>query len=111
MERKEWLETFLRLADSNATTLQYRKLLRLKANALAPHVKNLSVYRQELQDIYEQEKKREEAKQKKKKIIEELQVKVRTVTSERSDVVKDGLEGLSWDAPGMEAPGRPGPDD
>lgn len=55
MERKQWLETFLKLADNAAPAIEYRKRLRIMSNALGPHVKRITEYRKELQDIYDYE--------------------------------------------------------
>jgi peptidoglycan hydrolase CwlO-like protein len=51
MNRKQWLKTFLDLADSNSPTIEYRKKLRLKARELGPHVQNIARYRAELAEI------------------------------------------------------------
>jgi len=57
MNRKQWLETFIELADSGAPALQYRRKLGLKTNVLGTHVKQLGLYRDELNNICEQEEK------------------------------------------------------
>lgn len=63
MDRKQWLETFLELADKGAPTLEYRKRLRIKVNPLRDHIKNIGSYRKELQDIKdEEERTREKAR-------------------------------------------------
>ena len=55
MTRKQWLETFLHLADSGAAAIDYRKRLRLKTNVLGIHIAKLGSYREELAAIIKQE--------------------------------------------------------
>ena len=49
--RKQWLETFIKLAVSGAAALEYRKQLKLKTNVLGPHIKRLGKYQEELAEI------------------------------------------------------------
>jgi len=55
MNRKEWLETFLRLADKGANTLEYRRYLRIMAKDLPAHVRAMDNYRRELNELYSTE--------------------------------------------------------
>lgn len=55
MTRKQWLETFIHLAVSGASALEYRKRLRLKTNVLRAHVKSLGSYQEELAAILAEE--------------------------------------------------------
>jgi len=71
MERKEWLKTFIDLADRNAKALEYRKALRIKAQLLPVHVRNLEAYRRELSDLEKVERRNKVAmssKTKEKKV-------------------------------------------
>ena len=53
--RKEWLETFINLADGGASSLEYRRKLGILAQHLPPHVKSLTAYRNELGEIKQSE--------------------------------------------------------
>ena len=48
MTRKEWLETFLHLADNNAIAMEYRRKLGIRAQKLPTFVKRIPGYRKEL---------------------------------------------------------------
>ena len=48
MQRKEWLETFLKLVHGGAATIEYRKRLRLKTPDVAKHIKRIGDYQREL---------------------------------------------------------------
>jgi hypothetical protein len=67
MDRKLWLETFIKLAVSGAPAIEYRKKLRIKVPQLGVHVKRLSAYMEELDALKAKEvenerlKKRQEA--------------------------------------------------
>ena len=56
MDRKQWLETFLKLADTGAPVVAYRRHLHLKTNVIKLHVGRISAYRKELADIVAKEK-------------------------------------------------------
>lgn len=75
MTRKEWLQAFLRLADSGASAVNYRKELRIMNKELAGHVKKLGKYRKELADILEQERLAEKQRREKLKAAERKQAK------------------------------------
>lgn len=56
MTRKEWLETFLKLADNDAPCVDYRKKLRIvNAKDLSHHIRKLTDYRHELKAINDNE--------------------------------------------------------
>jgi len=56
MTRKEWLETFINLADGGAKCVEYRRKLRIKAQNLPTYIKSLGGFRRELGAIKEKEK-------------------------------------------------------
>lgn len=58
MNRKEWLETFLFLADNNKSAREYRRRLGLKPQELRGHVRSIPQYRLELERIEQEEKKK-----------------------------------------------------
>ena len=66
MQRKEWLETFLKLVHGGAATIEYRKRLRLKTPDVAKHIKRIGDYQRELDKIladeYEEAEKQAELK-------------------------------------------------
>lgn len=65
MTRKQWLKTFLHLADSGAAAVDYRKKLRIKTNVLGKHINKLGEYRKELTDIIAEEERIERRRWKK----------------------------------------------
>jgi len=77
MTRKEWLETFLNLADRNASSIEYRQKLGLRAQKLPAFVKNIPGYRKELALLLEEDKhvanrkKKEEALNKARQALQE----------------------------------------
>lgn len=48
MTRKEWLEAFLRCVDTGASTLDFRRYCRVKAQHLPRHMSKTQSYRDEL---------------------------------------------------------------
>ena len=98
MERKKWLETFIRLADTNRPAIEYRKRLGVAHATMPITIKRLPAFRRELEEILKAEeevklkselaeKKAKEAKEKKHAIA---QRKLRTATreSQLKDVVQ-----------------------
>jgi len=55
MRTRQWIETFLRLADSGAPATDYRRQLGLKTNILGKHIARINEYRKELAAIKAQE--------------------------------------------------------
>ena len=55
MNRKEWLQKFLRLVSTGATMLDYRRELRLFPAQVKSHLKAIGDYRHELKQILERE--------------------------------------------------------
>ena len=55
MTRKEWLENFIRLADTGASTLEYRRHCRIKAQHLPRHIAQLPSFRAELERLVAEE--------------------------------------------------------
>jgi hypothetical protein len=48
MERKEWLENFIRCVDTGASTLDFRRYCRVKAQHLPRYMAQLQSFRDEL---------------------------------------------------------------
>lgn len=48
MTRKEWLKAFLKCVDTGASTLDFRRYCRVKAQHLPRHMKQVDAYRDEL---------------------------------------------------------------
>lgn len=71
MERKEWLETFLWLADNNRPAIEYRKRLGVKHNKLPVIIKKIPAFRKELADILAAEQAEKDRAELVKKLKEE----------------------------------------
>ena len=56
MKRKEWLENFIRCVDTGASTLDFRRYCRVKAQHLPRHMAQLQSFRDELARLVESEK-------------------------------------------------------
>lgn len=55
MDRKEWLEAFLRCVDTGASTLDFRRYCRVKAQHLPRHMRQVQSYRDELARLLAEE--------------------------------------------------------
>lgn len=55
MTRKEWLQKFIELIDTDAPTLEYRRHFRIKAQHLPLYIKNTDAYREELACLIREE--------------------------------------------------------
>jgi len=85
--RKQWLETFIGLADKGAAAIEYRKRLRIKSAPLQVLIKKLTKFRHELNEIVEQEeavKKKEIARANRLKAAEAARRKRREELERRS---------------------------
>lgn len=51
MKPIEWLQTFCDLADQNASTLEFRSKLKLRAQNLPSYIRKLPEYRKELAQL------------------------------------------------------------
>lgn len=67
MDRKEFLENFLRCVDTGASTLDFRRYCRVKAQHLPRHMRQIEAYREELARL-----KAEEAEEAAIEVIEEV---------------------------------------
>jgi hypothetical protein len=64
MERKKWLEIFMRLVNTGARLVDYRRELRLFPPQVKIHLRKIEEYRQELIAIRNAEAKAEQMKEK-----------------------------------------------
>ena len=74
MTRREWLEKFIGLCDSNAPTLDFRRHCRVKAQHLPRHIRVLDKYRRELaalQAIEDEQKRQDGIREARLKSLEE----------------------------------------
>ena len=55
MTRKEWLEKFIELCATGASSLDFRRYCRVKAQHLPRHIKKLPAFRHELAILQAQE--------------------------------------------------------
>lgn len=98
-DRKEWLETFLWLADRNRPAREFRSRLGLKTTVLSKAIKNIVSMRQELKDIYDLEKQKKVLPEKAIPIKSLLKPKVKLKAKlQRKDVGEGHAEKLddSW---------------
>lgn len=94
MTRKEWLETFIRLCDTGAKILDFRRYCRVKAQHLPRHTKKLQQYRTELARLQAKEdetKKIEELRQKRLEALEEAR-RVRAEQAAKSKNIDSGSD-------------------
>ncbi len=74
MTRKEWLEKFMELCRSDASTLDFRRYCRVKAQHLPRHIRKLGDYRNELaklQAVEDEENRQAAIKEARLKVLEE----------------------------------------
>lgn len=92
MERKEWLKTFIWLADNNRPALEYRKRLGVAHAKLPVIIKKLPAFRKELAEILEKERldvelkkmEKEHHERRMKEAYERDQAKLLGTTSKKS---------------------------
>jgi hypothetical protein len=85
MTRRFWLTTFLKLVDTGAAAIEYRKQLRIKTNFLGPHIKKIDVYRKELAELVAVEKKNAEEQQRKAKAAADAEAARKAHVARRLD--------------------------
>jgi len=89
MTRKEWLETFLTLADRNAPAMQYRRKLGIRAQKLPTFVRQIGSFRKELEKLHAEDiyaanrKKKEESLKKARRMIKEKRERERQFERDR----------------------------
>lgn len=94
MERKEWLETFMKLVNTGAPTLGYRRELRLFPKQVKVHLAKLPQYREELKKLRSEEAKKNEMRErmakaralKEKRRLEALERKAKEDARRQSNV-------------------------
>jgi hypothetical protein len=73
-ESREWLEKFINLCDTGASTLEFRRHCRVKAQHLPRHVRKLDLYRAKLaafQAADAEKERQEKIKQRRLRALEE----------------------------------------
>lgn len=91
MNRKEWLEKFLKLVKTNASMLGYRRDLRLFPKEVKRHLVKIGEYKKELAAILKEEKKKEDMRErlakaravKEKRRLQELEEKEKANEEQR----------------------------
>ena len=102
MTRREWLAKFIGLCDTDASTLDFRRYCRVKAQHLPRHIKRLLEYRKEfavLQAVEDEENRKQAVKESRLKALKKARLKAleeaRRVKTEQAAQKRAELESQS----------------